>query len=348
MNTLIPAAKWDAVQTALQTAFHTIKVDRIELLAGGLSSALVYKVVVGGRPYVLRLLMEIDELRDPARQFVCMNHATAAGIAPAVHYANVDEAVAITDFIATQPLSKALASPEERLHLLAHTVKAIHALPLFPHLVNFLDGVDRFIERFHTLALLPVSATAEHFSAYAEIQRVYPRHDPDLVASHNDLNPNNMLFDGQQIWIIDWEAAFRNDRYVDLAIAARPFVTDEAQETFYLQAYFGGLPTRYQRARYFLMQQVCHLYYAMIMMQMAAAQKPADVVANSTMQTGRLHEFHSQVGTGTVSLATYEGQLGYGKTLLNEALYNMRKPTFSAALRTVVSGEDRSAVETAD
>ena len=338
INTLIPAAKWDVVQTALQATFHTTTVDSIDLLAGGLSSALVYKVVVGGKPYVLRLLMEIDQLRDPARQFLCMHHAAAAGIAPAVHYASVEEALAITDFIATQPLSKALASPEERLHLLAHTIKAIHALPIFPHLVNFLDGVDRFIERFHTLALLPVSATAEHFSAYAEIQRVYPRHDPDLVASHNDLNPNNMLFDGQQIWIIDWEAAFRNDRYVDLAIAARPFVTDEAQETFYLQTYFGDPPTAYQRARYLLMQQVCHMYYAMIMMQMAAAQKPAEIVADPDMQTGRLHEFHSQVGAGTVSLATYEGQLGYGKTLLNEALYNMRKPAFDAALRTVANG----------
>lgn len=339
MHTLIPAAKWDVVQTALQTAFHTTTVDSIELLAGGLSSALVYKIVIAGKPYVLRLLMEIDALRDPARQFLCMQHAAAAGIAPAVHYANVEQALAITDFIATQPLSKALASPEERLHLLAHTVKAIHALPRFPHLVNFLDGVDRFIERFHTLALLPVSATAEHFSAYAEIQRIYPRHDPDLVASHNDLNPNNMLFDGQQIWIIDWEAAFRNDRYVDLAIAARPFVTNEAQETVYLQAYFGDTPTAYQRARYFLMQQVCHLYYAMIMMQMAAAQKPAGVIAEPDMNTSRLYDFHNQVGAGTVVLTTYEGQLGYGKTLLNEALYHMRTPAFHAALRTVASGE---------
>lgn len=339
MNTLIPAAKWDAVQTALQAAFHTTTMDSIDLLSGGLSSALVYKIVVGGRPYVLRLLMEIDQLRDPARQFLCMNHAAAAGIAPAVHYANVEDALTITDFIATQPLSKALATPEERLHLLAHTIKAIHALPRFPHLVNFLDGIDLFIQNFQTSALLPASATAEHFSAYAEIQRVYPRHDPDLVASHNDLNPNNMLFDGQQLWIIDWEAAFCNDRYVDLAIAARPFVTNEAQETFYLQAYFGAMPTAYQRARYFLMQQICHLYYAMIMMQMAAAQKPAGVTADPDMDTDRLYDFHNQVGAGTVSLVTYEGQLSYGKTLLNEALHHMRQPTFAAALRTVASGE---------
>lgn len=75
------------------------------------------------------------------------------------------------------------------------------------------------------------------------------------------------------------------------------------------------------------------------MMQMAAAQKPAVTVTDANMQTDRLHDFHSQVGAGTVSLATYEEQLGYGKTLLNEALYNMRKPAFDAALRTVANGQ---------
>lgn len=55
MNTRIPAAKWDTVQTALQTAFHTTTVDSIELLAGRLSSALVYKIVIAGKAYVLRL-----------------------------------------------------------------------------------------------------------------------------------------------------------------------------------------------------------------------------------------------------------------------------------------------------
>ena len=74
MNTVIPAAKLDAVQSALQATFNTTTVEAIDLLAGGLSSALVYKVVIGGKAYVLRLVMEIDELRDPARQAARPGH----------------------------------------------------------------------------------------------------------------------------------------------------------------------------------------------------------------------------------------------------------------------------------
>lgn len=335
MNTVIPAAKLDAVQSALQATFNTTTVEAIDLLAGGLSSALVYKVVIGGKAYVLRLVMEIDELRDPARQFTCMQHAADAGIAPAVHYTNVEQALAITDFITSKPWPGELATQEARLLTLAHTIKAIHTLPLFPSLVNFLDGIDLFIQQFQALDLLPARATAAHFSAYAEIQKVYPRQDADLVSSHNDLHPNNMLFDGRKLWIIDWEAAFRNDRYVDLAIAARPFVTDEAQEMFYLTAYFGDTLDDYKRARYFLMQQVCHMYYAMIMLKFAAMEKPPASAVDPSMDTGRLRAFHAQIGAGAVSLTTYEGQLRYGKTLLNEALHHMKSPRFTAAIQTI-------------
>ena len=48
-----------------------------------------------------------------------------------------------------------------------------------------------------------------------------------------------MRFDGNRIWLVDWESAFLNDRYVDLAIVANFFVKDEAQEEAYLSAYFG-------------------------------------------------------------------------------------------------------------
>ncbi len=330
---VLPATKLNAVERALQSAFQTTEVDSIALLNGGLSSALVYKLVVVGKAYVLRLVMEINELTDPARQFACMNIAATAGIAPAVQYVSVADALTIMDFIETTPLSTHFAEPEDRLGVVVKTLKTLHATPLFPKLVNFLDGVDLFIQRFNALALLPKDATAEHFRYYAQIQQAYPRYDPDLVSSHNDLNPNNMLFDGKQLWLIDWEAAFQNDRYVDLAIAARPFATTTAQETFYLKAYFGDTLDETKRARFFLMQQVCHIYYAMIMLNFAATTKPKNITVDVNLDTPRLRDFHALIGAGKVSLADYAGKLAYGKVLLNEALYHMKTPTFAESIK---------------
>jgi thiamine kinase-like enzyme len=39
-----------------------------------------------------------------------------------------------------------------------------------------------------------------------------------------------LLFDGQRVWLVDWQAAFVNDRYFDLAVAANFVVTNDADE----------------------------------------------------------------------------------------------------------------------
>jgi len=43
------------------------------------------------------------------------------------------------------------------------------------------------------------------------------------VSSHNDPVPRNVLFDGERLWLIDWESAYRNDPLVDVAIALDRF-----------------------------------------------------------------------------------------------------------------------------
>ena len=53
----LPAHKIAAVEEALQQTFGTVNVDCIDPLAGGLSSALVYKISVKAHPYVLRVML---------------------------------------------------------------------------------------------------------------------------------------------------------------------------------------------------------------------------------------------------------------------------------------------------
>lgn len=235
-QTLIPEVKLGAVESALKATFNTAIVDSVEQLTGGLSTSAVYKIVIHGKPYILKIILKPDAFNNPIRHYTCISLAAQAGVAPYVHYVDED-GVTITDFIEAKPLPKPLTT--DRLIELAGIVQAIHAAPNFPHLVNYLDGIDGFIQHFKASKLLPEQATQEHFKYYAEIQKAYPRHDPDRVPSHNDLNPRNLQFDGQRIWVVDWEAAFQNDRYVDLAIVANHSVATKAQEETYLKAYFG-------------------------------------------------------------------------------------------------------------
>jgi thiamine kinase-like enzyme len=52
-----------------------------------------------------------------------------------------------------------------------------------------------------------------------QIRETYAPEAENFVSSHNDVLPRNILFDGNRLWLIDWEGAYRNDPLVDLATA---------------------------------------------------------------------------------------------------------------------------------
>jgi hypothetical protein len=160
---------------------------------------------------------------------------------------------------------------------------------------------------------------------------VYPRSDADLVASHNDLKPQNMRFDGNRIWLVDWESAFLNDEYVDLAIAANFFVKDEAQEEDYLRAYFGER-SEYRRARFYLMRQVLSMFYATLLL-LEAARTGLSIAADMT--TPDFREYHQGLIADKIDMMKAEAKSEYGMLHLREALRNMRTPRFEEALARV-------------
>lgn len=327
MLNILPPQKLQAVENALLQTFGTTTVDAIELMTSGLSPALVYKISVKGQDYILRLVMAINALVDPAREYTCLRAAADAGIAPAVLYADAAAAISISQFIAGPPIWVGMPQKEQQLQAIAAKVKEVHALPLFPPLINFMEGMIHFRDRFLEMNLFPASATAAHFEHFEKIKAVYPAQE-ELVSSHNDLNPANVLFDGEKIWLIDWEASFKNDRYVDLAIVALYFAANEAHIDTFLTAYFGAAPTARQRAKFYLMRQVVFLYYGTIFLRMAGEMQTTH---DQNMAVPTLIQVKQMMSKGEINLGSYEGKLLYGKMLMQEALTEMNQPAFEAA-----------------
>src|SRR5512141_251680 len=105
---MIPEEKQPAVTRALQSAFGVNEYEDIRLLAGGLSSALAFKIVVKKNPYLLKIL-RTEVISDPAHEFACMQTAAEAGIAPQIRYANVEDRILITDFVEAKPFPEDMA-----------------------------------------------------------------------------------------------------------------------------------------------------------------------------------------------------------------------------------------------
>lgn len=328
LQSFIPANRLSSVEKALLQTFNTMDIQDIRLLAGGLSTSPVYKLIVNNQPYVLKLDSTEGAVNHIAGSYTCMAIAANAGIAPPLYYLNTEDALSITKFIENKPLRAVFTSPGILLEELAKTIRSIHEMPRIPEGNSLLNTVEALIRQVKESPMFTKTIFEDFFDYYDIIRRHYPWDDKDKVSSHNDLNPNNMICDGKRIWVVDWDAAFLNDRYVDLAISANFFVSNEPQEKMFLEAYFGDGLNSHNSARFFIMRQICRLIYAALMFKLAYTSDPTRIVDDPDMQTANMRKVGEQMGAGKLSLSSYRGQLLYGKALLNEALIDMRSPRF--------------------
>jgi thiamine kinase-like enzyme len=332
---MIPQEKRDAVTRGLREAFGVSKFEDISRITRGRTASLVFRIVVGGSPYLLKIITRAE---DPTRHYTSMKAAAEQSMAPRVLYTNVEDHISITDFVETEPLSV----EEARIRLPA-LLRRLHALPPFGRapfntsctfLLKQDPAREGLLEKFQTANLLPNAESEEFLTRYAELVAVYPYDDAEMVASHNDLfKPDNILFDGRRVWLVDWEAAFLNDRYADLAAVANQVVRNDEEEMAYLKEYFGAEPDEYQRARFHLMQQISHLFYTMAFLWVGAPGK----TINWSSTVPEFRDYQRRIWAGEVDLADAEVKIVYARAHWERLLQNVRAARYQEALG-IVSG----------
>jgi aminoglycoside phosphotransferase (APT) family kinase protein len=330
----LPVDKRPAIDRGLFAAFGTTTLDAVTPVSGGLSGAGVHRIEIGGGVYLLRLDGPKgdagDGLRDPARSHACMKIAAEAGLAPRVLHADAEAGVTITDFVVAQPPA---VSRAELIAQLGRMVRALHDTPAFPPLVDYLDGLDSLAAQALGSGLPTPTMTAKARAVQVALSTAYRRLEPQLVSSHNDLNPGNIVHDGQRPWLVDWDAAFLADRYVDLAAVANVYAREPADEALLLEAYFGEPPTPDQQARLYLARQISHLFHAMIFIGMAAGERPGTRLNDSGGDGRSLAQLHAALGAGQPVLSAWEGRVAYGLAHLAEAVANVGHARFAEATR---------------
>ena len=312
---MIPENKRNAVYEAMQSTFDTSKFEAIRELTAGLSSALIFRIVVKNKPYLLRIITRIDAISDPSKWYVNMEAAAKVGVAPQVWYMGTGDRISITDFIEAEPFPVYKARVK-----LAALLRRLHALPPFPFRINYLDSIAGFIEKFQAEKIMPRDEVNEIFKVFSHIKSIYPITDADLVSCHNDLKPENMLFDGERAWLVDWEAAFLNDRYVDLAIVANFVLRNDDDEREFLETYFGHPPTAYQQAKFFLMRQLLHVSYFVAFMLFGGA---ATRLYRLSEPMPDFDSYHDGIWSGLITLEGNEARQRYAKVHLERFKNNI-------------------------
>jgi Ser/Thr protein kinase RdoA (MazF antagonist) len=168
-----------------------------------------------------------------------------------------------------------------------------------------------------------------HVEGFERIRAAYPHGAAPPVSAHNDPNPRNMLFDGERLWLVDWETAYRNDPLVDVAIVLDQLEAPQHEDAL-LHAWFGRTPDTNLRARLLLIRPVTRLYYAGLSLAMFAGaprEKPdADLSAPTPAEFRRAFAEGRLTATGPETLYTL------GKMQLAGFLAGLRAPGFEEAL----------------
>ena len=261
----------DLIDEALCAAGLDNAWSLVEKLRGGLSTSTLYHIVAGDHHYAIRITVPDDGHNDLPREHTVMQTINALGIAPHLHYANVDSGIAIADFIVGPPLLPWTDERKPFLPMLAATVRKLHDGPSLP------IGSSIFDKAKAAVALLPpvFQATSLVVNATALFTPLEPfLRDPNhLRPMHGDLNPGNMLFDGTTLWFIDWTEAQQDNRYFDLACCSNFFFhrSEELQAAF-LHAYFDRPPTPVELYAYRQMLVFCALYYGLVFLYLSSIQ----------------------------------------------------------------------------
>lgn len=326
---LLSTEQRDAAHAALGRALGTIPIDRVTRLSGGATTAAIFRVDAGGRRYLLRIEGPPSPLRNP-HQYVSLRIAAEAGIAPKLHYCDPVARVAVIDFVEPRPLADFPGGPQALAGALGELLRRLQSTTVFPTFVDYPDIVTRLWAHVCRTGLFAPGVLDTANKRLAEIRQAYVWDRDRSVSSHNDSIPANILFDGERLWLIDWESAYRNDPLVDVAILCDNLArTPELEETL-LQAWLGHAPDDALRARLELTRALTRLYYAGVFFSASATMPRA--APDADVSTPTLPEFRQALSEGRLKPGTPATKHVLGKMFLVSFLTGRPTPGFDAAV----------------
>jgi aminoglycoside phosphotransferase (APT) family kinase protein len=290
-------------------------VHGIEAISQGLSGAGVYAVTTSRGAYVLRVQDRRVEGEYFAHQLRVLRRVAEAEIAPALVHVDEPARAVVSVRIPGTPLPAALANPAERPRVLGSVVEQLRRL----HALDT-TGLTRREPLPYARLAWDNQRVRPGFPAWAgdlgasfdAIARVLEA-DPRSALTHNDINPGNVLWDGERVWLVDWEQSGVGHPYFDLASLAL-FLRLEDDTLFGLTQSHDGAPlTEVARASLKALRKLSGLFCGLIILDLV---KDLTHVAPRLADAPSLGDCYDGMRTGKLPLRSPAGQLAFGQALL--------------------------------
>ena len=223
-------------------------------LDGGRTN-LNYVVADGSGKYVARIGEDIVEHHVMRfNELAASRAAHAAGLSPAVVYAQ--DGLTVLEFVKSKTFSAAEVQQQHNLEKIVPLVRSCHM-----NVPTHLRGPVLVFWVFHVIrdyAAKLKEIGSPHATLVSELRAIGSKLEADagpfdMVFGHNDLLAENILDDGDRLWLIDWDYAGYNSPLFDLGGLASNNGLSQGQESWMLETYFEAPVT----------DDLMHRYHAM-------------------------------------------------------------------------------------
>lgn len=281
----------------------------------GLSGAGVFAVTTDTGEYFLRL--NAAGRTGFGEMLVALRLAAEEGIAPKVVFADEEVGALITEKAKGVSLGAALAQPEHRpavLRNVAETLARLHAIPapglpvMDPSLGQGIWQEQSGRDGFPAWAKPLGACVAAGDAALAQDRR--------RVFSHNDVNPANLIWDGSQVWMVDWERAAFSHPYLDLATFST-FALLPDDDAIALLSIQERSPIEADQRRLFLsLLDYVRAIYGAVFLRLIPNLTAVAFLPRDTTPT--LSQCYGLLGKGSLDLRTPDGQGKLGAAILRQ------------------------------
>jgi thiamine kinase-like enzyme len=290
----------------------------ITKIAAGLSGAGVYRVETPSQAFVLKISGK-DEASDVWRRKLHLKQLAAnVDLAPRIVHTDEERRAVLSAFVVDKSFPAFYGNPQTHqaaLTQLGQTIRRVHELPL-PSIADSPEPKE-FLKMLWSGPLAKFALPAFVGDA---VHRIFteeaPAHDRDFVLSHNDVNPTNLVYDGENILLLDWETARSNDPFYDLA-AISVFLRMGNDTCRALLTAYDGKPVATLPPRFAYNQRLVATLCGVAFLHLARQSGYYGAIGDETLEsTPSLGEFYQKMHAGALSPATGEGQWWFGLALI--------------------------------